>query len=115
MTFHSSGDFFSNEKSFFIVQRILFQIFGFWPGSEVIRSWQIAFAVFNALEIAVNGIFQINFCIKNSNDLVLFLNGITPLVTQAITVQKILVMTWKRKDIKKVLNFLKESFLNGNF
>lgn len=108
-----NNDFFSTKKSFFIAQKLIVSLLGFWPGSEVIHSWQIIFATYIALEITCHGMFQLNFCIRNSNDLVVFLKGATPLLAQMMAVEKICVVIWKRKEIKIVLDKLRDSFVNG--
>lgn len=115
MRFLDRKNFFNEEKNFFFFQRFVLQQLGFWPGSDCIRPWQIAFAIFNAFEILGYAVFQVNFCINNIGDLVLLLNGIAPLVTQIVMVNKILVFVWKRKDIKKVLDYLFDSFVHGSF
>lgn len=106
---------FGTERFFFYFPKNLIRFIGFWPENEVIFSWQIAFAIFNALEILAYGIFQVNFCLENKNDLVMLLNGFTPLVTQVITSIKILIIVAKRREIKKLLDHLHNSFTNGKF
>lgn len=113
MFFFLRENYFESEKSFFIVQKLLFKMFGFWPGSDVIHPFQIGFAIYNTLEIAFHGIFQINFCIKNVDDLVLFLNGVTPLMSQLMLVEQVCVIIWKRKDVKIILDQLKDSIFGG--
>lgn len=105
--------FFATEKSFFVVQRVVVRMLGFWPGSDDIRPWQITFAIFNAIEILVYGIFQVNFCIHHTDDLMLVLNGITPFVTQFVMVFKIFILVRKRHDMKKIFDHLQNSFVNG--
>lgn len=115
MGFLIKDEWFSDKKYFFFVQRVVIRMLGYWAGSDNISSWQIAFVIFNALEILGYGIFQINFCLQNIDDLVLLLNGLAPLVTQIVIVNKLAVYVWKRKDIKKVLDHLLDSFVNGQF
>lgn len=104
---------FGHKKYFFIIPRTMIKLIGFWPGSEIFRGWQEALAVVNALEMLVFGVFQANFCLKNKDNLVMFLNGFTPLFSQIVTASKILILVWKRHDVKKILNHLSYSFLNG--
>lgn len=115
MGFLLRDELFSDKKYFFFVQRIVTRMLGYWPGSDSISSWQIAFVICNAMEILGYGIFQINFCLQNIDDLVLLLNGLAPLVTQIVIVNKLAVFVWKRKDIKKVLDYLLDSFVNDQF
>lgn len=97
---------YANKKYFFLVQRLAFLTgIGFWPGSSF-QAWQITFATFNALEILFYAIFQSNYCINNSGNLVLFLGGLTPLITQAVTAVKILLVLRKRHELKRVLDIL---------
>lgn len=104
---------FGSEKFFFYFPKNIFKFVGFWPGSDNIRWWQIAFAIFNALEVLIYGIFQVNFIIENKDNLVMMLNGLTPLVTQVVTSIKILFIVSRRRDIKKILDYLFNSFVNG--
>lgn len=104
---------FVEDKYFFYIPRNTIKFLGFWPGSDVIHPLQIAFVIFNALEIWGYGIFQVNFCLENRDDLVKFLIGCTPLVTQIVTSFKVLVFVWRRSDIKKLLDYLHNSFLSG--
>lgn len=105
--------FFSEEKSFFHVQRIMTKLLGFWPGSDNIQSWQIVFTIINAVEIWANGVFQAAFCFDAGNDLLLLLRCLTPLLKQTITPVIIFLFVWKRRDIKKILDVLYDSFVNG--
>lgn len=105
---------FASEKYFFFVPRKALRLLGFWPGSDNIRPWQIRFAIYNALVILIYAVFQINFCLKHRNNLVLFLSGCTPLVTQLTAVVKILLLVSRRRDIKKILDHLEDSFANGD-
>lgn len=104
---------FSSEKYFFFIPKKVLRLLGFWPGSDVVHPWQIAFAIYNVLVILIYGIFQINFCLKHRDDFVLFLIGCTPLVTQVVTAIKILILIKRRQDVKKILDHLKDSFVNG--
>lgn len=104
-------DIYGEEKYFFKLQRFGFGFIGFWFLN--FTNWQIGFTMFNSLEILFYAIFQINFCVKNFNNLVEFLSGITPLVTQVITAFKILIVLSRREAFKSILTSLHESFVNG--
>jgi hypothetical protein len=106
---------FGEEKYFFIVQRVIFKLIGFWPEGEEFLAWQMSLAIFNALEILFFASFQVNFCIKNFDNLIELLNGFTPLVTQIITALKIFILIARRNDFKRILDALRESFLKGEF
>lgn len=106
-------DIYGEEKYFFKLQRFGFGFIGFWFLN--FTNWQIGFTMFNSLEILFYAIFQINFCVKNFNNLVEFLSGITPLVTQVITAFKILIVLSRREAFKSILTSLHESFVNGKW
>lgn len=107
-------EIFDSEKFFFIIQRVGMRFIGLWPSDEAAyTSWLIFFAIFNAMEILLNGIFQVNFCFKNMDALVKFLNGSTPLITQILTAVKILILVWRRNDLKKMLDYLRDAFVTG--
>lgn len=105
---------FASEKYFFFIPRKVLRFLGFWPGSDNIRPWQIRFAIYNVLVVLIYAVFQINFCIKHRDSLVLFLNGCTPLVTQLISAIKILLLVSRRREVKKILDHLEDSFANGD-
>jgi hypothetical protein len=106
MTTFLTNTHYADKKHFFRVQRLAFLTgIGFWPGSDF-HTWQISFAIFNSLEILFYAIFQVKFCIENINDLVSLLSGFTPLVTQVITSIKILIIIWRRNDVKRILSEL---------
>lgn len=103
---------FNDEKYFFYISRKVVKFVGFWPSNDV-TPLEIAFAIFNAVEILAYGMFQLYFCFLNKNNLELVLNGLTPLVSQIVTALKIFFFVWKRNDMKKVLDYLYDSFVNG--
>lgn len=104
---------FSDKKFFFPIQRLGWRIIGFWPGSDNITKLQIFIAVFNALEILVYSFFQFNFCFLNRGKLIVVLDALTPLATQFTSGLKILYIVWWRREIKQILDFLRDAFDNG--
>lgn len=105
---------YNEEKYFFRIQKLGWRFLGFWPASEIISLPQIIFAVFNALEILFNAVFQLNYSyVFRDGGLVPILDGFCPVATQFITALKILVLVAKRKEVKQILDFLHDSFING--
>jgi hypothetical protein len=104
---------FTNKEFFFRVQKIGWKFIGFWPGSDDITKIQLIVAVLNAIEVLFYCIFQFYFCYVNRSNLLVVLDALTPCATQLFCGLKILVVVWKRKDIKVVLDHLKDSFYFG--
>lgn len=107
------SDRFSDRKYFFRIQKLGWRLIGFWPGSNSISTLQLVLAILNGLEVLIYGVFQLTFCYVNRNNLVTLLDALTPVVTQITSAMKMLVIVWRRHDIKIVLDYLKESFYNG--
>lgn len=104
---------FCDRKYFFAVQKLGWKLIGFWPGDDHITTFQLSLAVLNSLEVLIYGYFQLVFCYANLDNLVILLDTMTPFLTQITSAVKILVIFWKRHDLKKVLDHLKESFCHG--
>jgi len=104
---------FESEKNFLLIQRYIIRNIGFWPGSDDIKDWQIAFAIFCPSIVLFIAIFQLWFCLENINNLLEFLRGFTPAMTLILTACKILSIVWKRKEFKDILDFLHNAFVNG--
>jgi len=106
---------FGDRKFFLLLQRYGIRLLGFWPGSDDVKSWQIALSIVAACEVLLFTIFQLWFCAVNIGDLVEFLRGVTPAITQILTALEILSIVWKRKQIKQILDHLRNAFSDGNF
>jgi len=106
---------YGDKKYFMLIQRLCGRLIGFWVGDDDadIKSWQIILAVFSAMEIWFVAVFQIWFCAENIENLMEFLRGVAPLITQFLTAFKILSIVWKRKQFKMILDFLERSFVDG--
>jgi len=106
---------FGDEKYYMLIQRYSVQLIGFWPGSDDIKRRQLAWSILSPLEALIYAIFQVWFCVVNIADLVEFLRGVCPTITQILTAFKILSIVWKRKQFKEILDYLKDKFVNGNW
>lgn len=106
---------FSDKKFFFPIQKLGWRFIGFWLGSDNITRLQILVAVLNSFEVLIYCVFQFNFCYVNRDKLVVVLDAATPLATQFTTALKILLIVWHRRDLKIILDFLKDSFYYGEF
>jgi hypothetical protein len=107
------GNFAENEF-FFRAQKFGWKIIGFWPGDDVITKIELFAAICKVFEIFVYSLFQLNFCYSNRGNLVALLDALTPCSTEIVSGSKILVIMWKRKEIKNILDQLKESFYTGD-
>lgn len=99
---------FSEQKFFFRIAKIGCKFIGIWPGNQ-----KIAFAVFNSFEILILAIFQFNFCFAHSDNLVVFLDALTPVMTQVTIGLKILVVVHQRRKLYEIIEYLKQSFFYG--
>jgi hypothetical protein len=104
---------FSEKKFFFPILKFGWRFIGFWPGSDSTTKLQLTVAVLNAIEVLIYCFFQLNFCILNRQKLVVLLDALTPFGTQFVSVIKILIIVRWRKEIKQILDYLKNSFENG--
>lgn len=104
---------FSDKKYFFRVQKLGWRLIGFWPGSSSIPTIQLVLAVLNGLEVLLYSIFQLTFCYQHRNELVVLLDALTPTVTQITSAMKMLVILWRRHEIKIILDYLQKSFDTG--
>lgn len=109
------GTGFYDKKYFFRVQKWGWKIIGFWPNSDNVSKLRIALAVANSVEILIYSVFQLMYCYSNLDNLVFLLDALTPVVTQITTAMKVLIIVTRRKDIKFILNYLKQSFYHGRF
>jgi len=104
---------FGDRKYFMIIQRVVSQMLGFWPGSYNVKWWQIALFILHPCESLTHSIFQLCFCVMNVGDLVEFLRGFIPTITQILTAMKTLSIVWNRKQFKEILDHLLDVFVNG--
>ena len=101
-----------DEKYFFRIQRIFLRFIGFWPSTNYMKNYQIRLAIFNSMIVLVYGVFQLNYCIK-SDSLVDILDALTPASTQIVTGVKVLIVVYRRNEIKIILDYLYEFFVTG--
>ncbi|CAO1405802.1 unnamed protein product [Diamesa serratosioi] len=102
-----------DEKYFFRVQRIFLRCIGFWPSTNYMKNYQIGFAIVNVMVVLVYGVFQLNYCIK-SDSLLDILDALTPASTQIVTGVKVLIVVYRRNEIKIMLDYLYEFFVTDN-
>jgi len=106
---------YGDKKYFLRMQKFVIRMNGyFWPGSDNTKDWQLVLAVLSPVEALCFVVFQVWFCLANISDIVEFLRGFSPMVVHALVAMKLLSIVWNRKDLKKILDFLYASFLNGN-
>lgn len=106
---------FSDKKYFFRVQKWGWKIVGFWPGSDSVSKFQTTLAVVNSIEVLIYSIFQLMYCYANRENLVLLLDAMTPVVTQITTAMKVLIIVWRRDEMRAILDYLKQSFYFGKY
>jgi hypothetical protein len=107
---------FSNQKFFFKIPKIGCKFIGFWPGNdnEINSKKRISIAFFNSSVVLIYCIFQINFCFVHRKNLTVFLDALTPLATQLTIGIKILVVIHQRRALREIIEFLRQSFFNGD-
>lgn len=110
-TFWNLRNFSSNE-SFFRIQKFGWKLLGFWIGSDVVTTFQLYFLIFNCIEVLIYGIFQCFFFYENRDNLLVLFDAMTPWITQIPTISRILVIVYYRKEIKSLLDYLKDIFQN---
>ncbi len=106
-------DRFQEQKYFFRVQKVGWRIVGFWPGNDNISKPRVILAIANSIEILVYSVFQLLYCYDNTDNLVFLLDALTPVVTQITTAVKVLVIVARRKELRSILDYLKQSFYYG--
>lgn len=106
---------FQDKKYFFRVQKWGWNIVGLWPGMENVSMWRIVLAIANSVEILVYSLFQLLHCYESADNLVVLLDALTPVLTQITTAMKVIIIVVRRKDVKYILEYLKQSFYYGKF
>ncbi|XP_070502795.1 odorant receptor 24a-like [Chironomus tepperi] len=101
---------FESPKTFFRVQKFGWHLMGFWLGSDEVTQFQMKILLTNCFVVLIYGIFQGWFIFENRGKLVVVFDAITPFLTQIPTVLRLLVLVWRRKELKYVLDYLKKNF-----
>lgn len=104
---------FGEEKYFFAMQRVGSFFNGFWPGYEKVSKFRLSLSIFNAMEILIYSIFQLQFIIEHGNDLKIVLDALTPCATQIVCGIKLLVVFHQRHQLRIIFKYLRENFVNG--
>ena len=55
------------------------------------------------------------YCYANRENLVLLLDAMTPVLTQITTALKVLIIVWRRDEMRAILDYLQQSFYFGKF
>ncbi|KAG5669907.1 hypothetical protein PVAND_000197 [Polypedilum vanderplanki] len=87
-------------------------LLGYWIGSDKFSRIRFTIMIFNCMEVWTYGFFQFLYCLDNLNNIKIFLDGLTPWITQALSVLRVLILVWYRKELKNVLDYLKNIFEN---
>jgi len=104
---------FDDKKFVLVVQRLILRNIGFWPGDDNIKKWQIVFAIFAVIELSMFAVFHFSYCLANIEDLAEFLRIFLSAVVHLIISLKFLVIIWKRKDFKRIIDFILKAFVEG--
>jgi hypothetical protein len=104
---------FMERKTFFRVQKLGWNGLGFWIGSDTVTQLRFWILIFNCFEVLIYGIFQLFYCYENLDNIKAVLDGLLPFVTQVPCVLRVLVLVWQRDNLKNVLDYLKNIFLNS--
>lgn len=95
-----------DKLNFFKVQRLFLRFVGFWPGDDKNSKFGLFRAILHATFLYIVVGFEINFAFVFSDKLALVLDCLTPTCTKFVTATKILVVLWRRKQIKILLNII---------
>jgi hypothetical protein len=108
--FHYSK--FMGKDTFFRVQKMGWAMIGFWIASDSVSRVRFSVLMFNCMEVLIYGIFQLLYCFDNRDNLKVFLDGLTPFLTQVPCILRVLILVFHRKELKQVLDYLKNIFEN---
>ncbi|KAG5669908.1 hypothetical protein PVAND_000198 [Polypedilum vanderplanki] len=101
---------FMRNESFYRIQKLSWKLLGFFIGNNEVSKFKFFLLIFNCMEVLVYGIFQLYYSYEHRENLKLVLDGLTPWLTEIPCVLRILILVWYRKDVKKVLDYLKDIF-----
>jgi len=104
---------FDDKKFVLLAQRLIIRNVGFWPGDDKIRNWQIVFAIVSIIELLLFVVCEFWFSFAHIDDLAEFLRNFLVATTQFIIALKLLVIIWKRKDFKLIIDFIPKAFNDG--
>ncbi|KAL7037839.1 hypothetical protein ACKWTF_009375 [Chironomus riparius] len=109
--FHRSH--FTSKRSFFRIQKFGWKLMGFWLASDEVTRFQLLFLLGNCMEVLIYGIFQCWFIYVHQGNLVVQFDALTPFLTLIPTVLRLLILVWHRNDLKYVLDYLENAFVNA--
>jgi len=104
---------FDDKENILLAQRWILRGVGFSPGDDNIKKWQMSFAVASVINILFFLVFQFWNCFANINDMAEFLRGFSISVPQVFVAIKLLILIVKRKDFKRIIDFIVKAFAEG--
>lgn len=103
------------EREFLRVPKISLRLIGFWPEDKLF-SWKVLpllCASFFILCLAV--IVEVSFVYTHVSNLPLALDAVCPALTKGVTLIKFVMILRTRDEVSKMLNHLKQLWIDGNY
>jgi len=104
---------FDDKKNVLIVQRFCLRRIRFWPGDDGIKNWQVLFAIASAFGLLTFAICQFWYSFVNIENFTEFLRAFSSPVSQTTDAFKLLVVVARRKDFKRIIDFILKAHSEG--
>lgn len=98
---------------YFKFHKYLMRFLGYWPGDPPSARALLVFALGILFELFFV-LFEMNFAFHNYIDLAIVLDSLTGITPKMVTVFKLLIIIYNRKEVSEMLLILKNYFEEGD-
>ena len=105
---------YSDGSYFFKIHKYLMRFLGYWPGDPP-SACRVFICFLGVLYSLFFCAFELNFAYHNSKDLAIMLDSLTGITPKVVTIIKLMMIMYYRKEVSEMLHTLKKYFEDGNY
>lgn len=102
------------EKEYLRVPKFALQTLGFWPHDKLLSLKVLPLTVLSLTILTLGVICEVSFSYTHMKNLPLALDALCPALTKGVTVVKFIMLLLTRKEVAKMVDQIKEKWINGS-
>lgn len=102
------------EKEYLKVQKFALRTLGFWPHDKLLSFRVLPFTILSLTILTLGVLAEVSFSYTHVTNLPLALDALCPALTKGVTVVKFVMLLLTRSEVAKMLNDIKDKWLNGS-
>lgn len=101
------------EKEYLKVPKFALRCLGYWPHDKLLSLRVLPLTILSLSILALGVLAEVAFSYTHVHQLPLALDALCPALTKGVTVVKMIMMLLSRSEVAKMLDEIKQKWING--